>query len=574
MAWTSQQVFGPIEIAGNGRIEKGSIVHVSPEPWSYAALWRCRSSKRGPATITVDIEAGDGGDISFLCVDQSLQTPVAPEFSVTPTTSSQQVLIDVPEIEHVAALILRKGPRLATPARVRVGTPMLTVKANLEPASKPERRDDRLIRILDLSYREEAQIRQAITRYEPSEIRDALSDDPWLCNYLVNLWETESQAIELTSYPTGVALPIADICNARCTFCSSWLEGTKLMNPDQLKPYLEVLPFARMIGLQGHGEPLANPHIRTILHRIGEVVDRRASGYIITNGAYLSEHMDALLASRITIFNVSLNAVTPSTHDTVMGLGPDALPGILDAIRRLVRLRDTVHADLQVTISMVLTADNIHEAARFVELGNEMRVTRIYLRTLMPMSHPDSPIGVVLGYHRQAPIMHPEFSSHAAAARAAIAKSRVDIEAFPETWSTDVIPPQYREEFASNPPPVVKREAALKDKAIRDDVRSYKTDLRGAGGLVEDVDDLQENPYNRSAPFKCNFVYNQLITTKLTFEMYPCCYMPVVPGHERLVLSSDKPFMSYWNSPAMKNVRRRLKEGPLFQACAKCPMQG
>ena len=573
MRWSLQQVFGPIETAGKGRIEKGCIVQVPPEPWSYAALWRCRSSKRGPVSITIDIE-GEGGDISFLCVDQSLQTPVAPEITATPTKRSQQALLDVPAIEHVAALIVRKGPRLAIPARVRLGAPVLTVKSNLIATNTPERRDDRLVKILDLAYREESDIRQAITRYELSEICDALPDDPWLRNYLVNLWETESQAIELTSYPTGVALPIADICNARCTFCSSWLEGTKLMTPGQLRPYLEVLPFARMIGLQGHGEPLANPHIRTLLHRIAEVVDRRASGYIITNGAYLSEHIDALLASRITVFNISLNAVTPRTHDTVMGLGLDALPRILGAIRRLARLRDTVHVDLQITISMVLTADNIHEAARFVELGNELRATRIYLRTLMPMSHPDSPIGVALGYHRQAPMLHPEFSAHAASARAAIAKSGVTVEAFPETWATDTIPRQYREEFASKPPPAIKRDVALRDKALRDNVRDYKTDLSGAGDFVEHADDLRENPYNRSAPFKCNFVYNQLVTTKLTFEMHPCCYLPVVPGHERIVLSADKPFMTYWNSPAMQNVRKRLREGPLFQACAKCPMQG
>lgn len=77
-----------------------------------------------------------------------------------------------------------------------------------------------------------------------------------------------------------------------------------------------------------------------------------------------------------------------------------------------------------------------------------------------------------------------------------------------------------------------------------------------------------------SPPFACNFVYNQLITTKLTFEMYPCCYMTNVPGHEPTILRPGQPFMTFWNSEAMMNLRRRLHHGSLYQACAVCPMQG
>jgi wyosine [tRNA(Phe)-imidazoG37] synthetase (radical SAM superfamily) len=389
----------------------------------------------------------------------------------------------------------------------------------------------------------------------------------------LNLWECETGAIELKSYPTSVALPIADICNARCTFCSSWLEGTKLLQPEQLKPYLEVLPYARIIGIQGHGEPLANPNIEEILEGISAVVDPRASGYIITNGVFLARHLDALLASRITTFNISLNSVTPETHDVVMGLGPDVLPGILDSIRRLIQVRDESRPELQITISMVLTADNIQEAARFVELGNELRVKTIYLRPLMPVVIPEVVTYETLNYHRQSPIFHREFDFHANAAKEAIARSKVGVEAQPQTWATDAIDAKARRRYTDDPPAYVTREEASRNKPLRDWYKLVRNE-RGDGKFLYEIDDLEQDPYNRTTPFLCNFVYSQLITTKLTFEIFPCCYMTHVPGHEPLILSVDKPFMSYWNSDAMMNLRRRLRHGPLFQACATCPMQG
>lgn len=405
------------------------------------------------------------------------------------------------------------------------------------------------------------------------QVADAFSDDRWLQNYYLNLWEQEHHAIVLKSYPVGVSLPIADICNARCTFCSSWLEGSHIMKPSDLKRYREVLPYARLLGIQGHGEPLANPHIHEILSEVADLIDPRAVGYIITNGVFLGKHLESLYASRIVIFNVSLNAVTPETHDVVMGLGCDVLPEIIDTIKRAVALREH-NKRVEVTISMVLTAANIHEAARFVELGNMLNVTRIYLRTLMPISDATNPIAAALNYHRQSPVLNPDFSSFAADLASAVKQSKVDIETSPDTWSADALTPSERQRIVDAPPAYISRHQAANMQEFRRDLRATKLTYKNNNGTFHgDVFDLVENPYNRSAPFDCRFVYSQLITTKLNFELYPCCYMTHVPGHEHVIFSDDAPFMTHWNSPAMVNLRRRLRDGPLFQACATCPSQ-
>jgi pyruvate-formate lyase-activating enzyme len=390
---------------------------------------------------------------------------------------------------------------------------------------------------------------------------------------MLNLWECETGADILETYPWNIALPIADVCNARCTFCNSWLSGTAVLKPEQLAPFLEVLPYARLFGIQGHGEPLANPHIGTILDEIARIVDPRASGYIITNGIFLGKYLDQLLNSCIKTYNVSLNAVTEQTHDIVMGLGRNKIASILDTIQKLVDFRDSSRPDMEITISMVLTAGNIHEAAEFVELGNKLRLTRVYLRTLMPVAE-DYIVNSGLNYHVLSPKLAPEFSIHMQRALDAISKSSIPVETQPDTWSTDAVSAQVRRLADEGKIPFVRREDAVQDRRLRPAHDANHRQKTGSGKQIAYVDDLKFNPYDRSVPFNCRFIYQNLITTKLSLEMHPCCYMNSIPGHEAVILKLDRPFMEQWNNPAFVQLRRRLREGPLYQACATCPMQG
>ena len=80
-----------------------------------------------------------------------------------------------------------------------------------------------------------------------------------------------------------------------------------------------------------------------------------------------------------------------------------------------------------------------------------------------------------------------------------------------------------------------------------------------------------ENPYNRKPGYACKFVYQNFNLGEFTFVLNPCCYMYSVPGYERMVYDGVGDFFEIWNSPALVEVRRRLKDGPLFSHCMKCP---
>jgi hypothetical protein len=108
---------------------------------------------------------------------------------------------------------------------------------------------------------------------DKQEIARRFSGDDYLRNYYLNIWEYKTGQTVLESYPWHVTLPIADLCNARCTFCNSWLWGKNMLHPDQVAHFAPLLKYAKLVGLHGHGEPLVNPHLEKILPKVSESMD-------------------------------------------------------------------------------------------------------------------------------------------------------------------------------------------------------------------------------------------------------------------------------------------------------------
>lgn len=408
-----------------------------------------------------------------------------------------------------------------------------------------------------------------------SALERALGNDRWFDNYVLNTWDEAHQVDVVRSYPWRIALPIADLCNARCTFCNSWLAGKQVLTLEQLERFMEVLPYAREVGIQGHGEPLANPNVGSILKRLGEVVDQRAKSYVITNGVFLRRRLQDLLDAHITYFNFSLNAATNQTHEVVMGLGESALDEVLAGIRELVALK-AQYPKMGIGISMVLTTDNMHEAPDFVRLGNDLGVDQLYLRTLAPLEV-SMPMPAILtpglNYHRLAPVLRSDFRAIKERILEAVAVSRVPVNMQPETWDVDVVPAWARERLSKEPPPEISRSDALRSKSLREGMGPALPPTLGEFQLT--AESTSDNPFGRAAPFDCSFLYQHFMATQLTtFRVVPCCYMTDVPGHAPLVFDGSRPFMDYWNCEAFVNLRRRLRDGPLMSNCLTCPWQG
>jgi hypothetical protein len=254
-----------------------------------------------------------------------------------------------------------------------------------------------------------------------------------------------------------------------------------------------------------------------------------------------------------------------------MGLADGAFDAVLATIRRMVAIRVDPEPlyRLRVSISLVLTRQNMHEVADFVRLGNALEVDEIQLKTLAGAQGPV----VGLNYHELPPYDHPDYDAHKAAALAAIGESRVPVAADPVSWDTRIFPAAVEAGFAAEPPRAIPRAEALADREVRAfyaNQEKFTTPTRGA--LIDAIDDRDgDNPYGRMPRFSCRAPYGFLYINDFSYNMSPCCYMGRVPGYEGTIYDGSYDFFEAWNSLAMVGLRARLRDGPLFRMCERCP---
>jgi hypothetical protein len=298
------------------------------------------------------------------------------------------------------------------------------------------------------------------------------------------------------------------------------------------------------IGLAGHGEPLSHPEFDRLCDRLQTWLDPLITCYTITNGVFLEKWRDRLPSIKLRSFSVSLNAATTETHDVVMGLGPDAFPRIVDSIRYLTQQRYESHPwENNVYITMVVTKQNIAEIPQFIRLGTELKVTSIVLRSLLPQS--SLPLG--LNYHLLPPYDYPDFEALRRSAVDAIADSAVSVQADPAIWSQPLFSADLAKRINRDPPIIVPRKEAMRDRALRHRVAHFYTqdpgEFRGRPYDAPDHLDDGSNPLGRTPRFACKAVYYNLYVNELFDRMTPCCYItcleqpadgdvpaPVTPG--------------------------------------------
>jgi hypothetical protein len=230
---------------------------------------------------------------------------------------------------------------------------------------------------------------------------------------------------------------------------------------------------------------------------------------------------------------------------------------------------------IAVSITLVVTRQNIHEIPAFIELGNAIGATSIHLRTLLPQ--PDLIHG--LNYHELPPYQHPDFERLRSDAIAAMRGSAVPLHGEPDTWSVPIFPEPVAQRIAASSPLFVSRGAAMRDAGTRASrSTAYWATVRPARGEPHPDapgDQLKDasNPLGRQPPFRCRAVYNNLYVNELFLRVAPCCYMTQTPGHDEIRLTDMDGIVEAWNAASLKELRHRLANGPLYGACERCPAE-
>ena len=294
---------------------------------------------------------------------------------------------------------------------------------------------------------ERAAFMDHIRRYERDVLRDYYLGQPvvgaevW-ANYAVNLWEYEHGVETLTSHPWNIAIPMTEVCNALCTFCSSPLvPNPKTLAVDEVQHFADALRYALCVSLQGLGEPLAHPQFEEIVEQLRRYLSPVAELEIITNGWLLSGHRWAQLKSiGIVDIQVSVNAASDRTHQIAMGSKPGTFERVVRNIQDVLADPDW---DGHLKVSMVITRHSLAEVPQFLDYFVENGVRFFQFNPLLPLTNADWGFGRTDQYLDLWCGHLPDAPELVERADAAIRKYRdrgLHVTAAPDQWLLPVAP--------------------------------------------------------------------------------------------------------------------------------------
>ncbi len=164
-------------------------------------------------------------------------------------------------------------------------------------------------------------------------------------------------------------------CNLHCWMCPRSLPAQEqgLLTPQLFEKIKPALSRLRYVNLSGFGEPLMCPQLPEIVRAC------KAAGChtsFTTNGTLLSREVSKeLLAQGIDAMNVSIDASSAQTYETVRGAGRFAQ--VLDNVQQFVELRHRTSTRVELQWVFLMMRSTIEELPGAVRLAAELGFDRL-----------------------------------------------------------------------------------------------------------------------------------------------------------------------------------------------------
>lgn len=185
------------------------------------------------------------------------------------------------------------------------------------------------------------------------------------------------RAATVTTAPHYINWNYTYACNFACTHCYSRApKFPRELPTDQFLKIADQIIESGVFAVGfGGGEPLLRSDLKEVLMRLG------LSGvqtHVTTNGWLVDEDwVECFTSSSLDMLVVSVDSARESHHDEFR-----AMPGSFD--RACQAARRGVAADLNVFLSVVLNATNLHELPEIVALGESLGVAGINFKVFRP----------------------------------------------------------------------------------------------------------------------------------------------------------------------------------------------
>ena len=171
------------------------------------------------------------------------------------------------------------------------------------------------------------------------------------------------------SRPSSINIEITYQCNEYCKFCASnaGIPASNELNKEEIDSLLDEIISLQVtpVTITG-GEPLLKKEL--VLHIVERVYTAGLEPNLLTNGTLIDAAMaHELKEAGIHVVQVSLDGAHPESHDAIRG----KKGGFNQTLRGIKALKE---AQIEVSISSVLTKENFNELEALYNLGEELRI--------------------------------------------------------------------------------------------------------------------------------------------------------------------------------------------------------
>lgn len=196
-------------------------------------------------------------------------------------------------------------------------------------------------------------------------------------NNITNRAETRFRRSKLFSFPRIIQLESTNRCNLSCKECTRPYNLEKLelgdLTFDNFLRIMDNFKHSEEVHLSGLGEPLLNKDLFRMIRFLSEKGIHAAFN---TNGLLLSDTViDEIIDSGANFVLVTLDAATSETYRLLRG-GND-FERILNNVKKLVVQSREARSKTIVSICFVIMRENMSELEKFVELGNDLKVSQV-----------------------------------------------------------------------------------------------------------------------------------------------------------------------------------------------------
>ncbi len=198
-----------------------------------------------------------------------------------------------------------------------------------------------------------------------SQVMDALSK--------INVLTYGKKSTRIDSRPKAIYLSITHRCNLRCSHCcvsASSMKENEYSDTAQMKEFIAKLlslnpDFLVITG----GEPLIRADFFELIEYIRSL-NPNLKLCLMTNATYISIQNVDFLVRQFDSFDVSIDGVDEDTCTLIRGVG--VFQRVISGVNLL-----REHGAMRISLSMVLTKENIKHETQFDALCKELQVTPI-----------------------------------------------------------------------------------------------------------------------------------------------------------------------------------------------------